>query len=75
MYVRAQVVPGVAAVLNSDQEAALFSDALYASGPCSTGVTAAGFATALLDAGLVGCAAHIQPIPAIAHRPPFNECR
>ncbi|WIA27986.1 hypothetical protein OEZ86_010576 [Tetradesmus obliquus] len=70
-----QVCPGAAVAMSSQQHMALFSAALRASGPGEASASAAGCAAALLDAGLVGCGAHLRRQPAITHRPPFSEYR
>lgn len=61
--------------LHQEQLSWLFSAALAVSGPGATAVTPAGFAAAVLDAGLAGSAAHLRRHPTIKQRPGFSDYR
>jgi hypothetical protein len=55
----------------------LFAAAIAATGPGALAVTPAGFAAAVLDAGLVGSAAHVRRHPTIPNpqRPMYSDYR
>jgi hypothetical protein len=70
-----QVAPAVGHHLHQEQASWLFTAALAASGNGALAVSPAGFATAVLDAGLVGSAAHLRRHPVISQRPPYSDYR
>lgn len=70
-----QVAASAGPHLHHEQITWLFASAVAASGPGALAVTPAGFSTAVLDAGLVGSAAHLRRHPAIAQRPAFSDYR
>jgi hypothetical protein len=74
-HTHAQIAPLAGQHLSPEQLNCLFASGLRASGPHALAVSAAGFAAAVLDAGLVDSGAHLRRHPVIAQRPPFSAFR
>jgi hypothetical protein len=72
-----QMAPAASHHLHPEQLSWLFAAATAASGPSAFAVSPAGFATAVLDAGLAGSAAHVRRHPTIAtpQRPQYSDYR
>lgn len=72
-----QMAPAASHHLHPEQLSWLFAAATAASGSGAFAVSSAGFAAAVLDAGLVGSAAHVRRHPTIAtpQRPPYSDYR
>ncbi|KAI8468604.1 MAG: hypothetical protein J3K34DRAFT_477590 [Monoraphidium minutum] len=68
-----RVSPPAAAALSQEALSRLFAAALRCSGADAQWASPAGAAAALLDAGVVGAAAHQRRHPPVHHRPPYDE--
>lgn len=71
------MAPAASHHLHPEQLSWLFAAATAASGPGAVAVNPAGFAAAVLDAGLVSSAAHVRRHPTIAapQRPQYSDYR